>query len=70
MDSNSIPLLVELPELSDEAAAKLPELLYALAGAIENQYLAQIRRYYQSRDEYQLALWDDPVLHDQDRPIE
>jgi len=33
-------------ELSDEAAAHTLELLYGIAGAFENQYCAQIRRYY------------------------
>ncbi|NIV76410.1 MAG: hypothetical protein GWN37_16715 [Gammaproteobacteria bacterium] len=58
MSTDYIPLLVELPELSDE-----------LAGAIENQYAAQIRRYYQSRDDQQLALWDDPEATQRKWPI-
>ena len=33
-------------ELSDEAAAHMLEYLHGLAGAFENQYFAQIRRYY------------------------
>ena len=36
-------------ELTDEAAAQMLEYLYGLAGAFENQYFAQICRYYEER---------------------
>ena len=36
-------------ELSDEAAAHVLEYLYGLASAFENQYFAQVRRYYDER---------------------
>jgi len=40
-----------LPEtLSDEAAFSLVEALYAMAGALENIYFAQIRRHTASLD--------------------
>jgi hypothetical protein len=45
------PLLVELPDrLSDETIATLIESLYALAGALENRYFAELHRYYQETD--------------------
>ena len=42
-------------ELTDEAAAHLLEYLYGLAGAFENQYFAQICRYYDERRESERA---------------
>ena len=45
-------------ELSDEAAAHLLEYLYGLAGAFENQYFAQICRYYDERRESERACQD------------
>jgi hypothetical protein len=48
-----------LPEhLSDEAAAQMLELLYAIAQALENRYFAEIRRYYQHTNPRQPDLWD------------
>ena len=38
-------------ELSDEAAAHVLEYLYSLASAFENQYFAQVCRYYDERRE-------------------
>ena len=38
-------------ELTDEAAAHLLEYLYGLASAFENQYCAQLCRYYEQRRE-------------------
>ncbi len=35
------------PELSDEAAARMLDLLYELMTAFESHYAYQIRRYYQ-----------------------
>ena len=45
-------------ELSDEAAAHVLEYLYGLAGAFENQYFAQVRRYYDERRESERACHD------------
>ena len=45
-------------ELTDEAAAQLLEYLYGLAGAFENQYFAQICRYYDERRESERACQD------------
>ena len=45
-------------ELSDEAAAHLLEYLYGLAGAFENQYFAQICRYYDERRALERACHD------------
>jgi len=48
-----------LPEhLSDEAAAKMIELLYQIAQSLENRYFAQIRRYYRQNNPRQIELWD------------
>lgn len=38
--------LPDLPALEDEAVAHLSEFFYELAGAFENHYSGQIRRYY------------------------
>ena len=45
-------------ELTDEAAAHLLEYLYGLAGAFENQYFAQICRYYDERRDIERACQD------------
>ena len=42
-------------ELTDEAAALMLEYLYGLAGAFENQYFAQVCRYYDERRECERA---------------
>lgn len=39
-------LIVEVPSLSDEAAASLQRFLYELMYAIDEQYYKQIQRYY------------------------
>lgn len=52
---------VPLPtELSDEAVAKLLEVLYEFTTAIENHYAAQLHRYYNPPRDDQLQLWQDP----------
>ena len=45
-------------ELSDEAAAHLLEYLYGLAEAFENQYFAQVCRYYDERRDIERACHD------------
>ena len=55
------PLLLPLPdELPDEAIAKLLELVYELARALENRYTDQLHRYYSPPDDDQLDLWGNP----------
>ena len=42
-----IPLILNNPpQLSDEAAGQLLEMLYELAATLENHYAAQLRRYH------------------------
>jgi hypothetical protein len=44
---SEIPLLLHNPpELSDEAASQLLDLLYELTAALENHYTAQLRRHH------------------------
>lgn len=59
-----------LPEtLSDEAAFCLVEALYAMAGALENIYFAQIRRHTASLDRSaQPDLFDEHIEHSDDPP--
>lgn len=45
-------------ELTDEAAAHLLEYLYRLARAFENQYFAQICRYYDERRDIERSCHD------------
>ena len=53
------PPCVALPhDLSDEAAAKLLEILYEIARIIENHYAGQLFRYYHPNDDRQPDLWD------------
>lgn len=51
--------LREPPELSDEAAAKMLDLLQELTTAFENHYTHQLRRYYQPDLPTNLDLFDD-----------
>jgi hypothetical protein len=37
-------ILDDVPQLSGESALQLIDMLYALAGALENQYFAQIHQ--------------------------
>jgi hypothetical protein len=61
MNFDTDPQLDVLDNLSDETAAQLLELLYALASLVESRYASQIRRHYQScrDDQPQLPLADD-----------
>lgn len=52
-------LRLELPPLSDETAALLLDFLQQLATAFENQYVSQLRRYYQPQGPYTLDLFED-----------
>jgi hypothetical protein len=45
---SEIPLILnDPPELSDEAASQLLDLLYELTTAFENHYFQQLRRYHE-----------------------
>ena len=53
------PTLINVPlDLSDEAAAKLIDLLLQIAHQLENHYCEQLYRYHNAIDERQLDLWD------------
>ncbi len=60
-----------LPQtLSDEAAFSLVEALYAMAGALEGIYFAQIRRHVASFDRSaQPDLFDDLSEHPENDPL-
>ena len=64
-------LRVLLPEtLSDEAAFALVETLYAMAGALEGIYFAQIRRHTASLNHStQSDLFDDFGDHPENDPL-
>ncbi len=40
-------LIIDMPELDDEAAVEMQLFLQQLANAFENHYLRQIKRYYE-----------------------
>ncbi len=55
------PLLLPLPDkLHVETVAKLLDVIYELARAIETRYEDQLHRYYSPPDDEQLDLWGNP----------
>ncbi len=52
------PLVIDPPELSDEAASQILDLIYQLANAFENHYAFQLRRYYEPTPPPQYDLFD------------
>jgi hypothetical protein len=50
LQPNDLPLVCLPTDLSDEAAAKLVELLHELTEALEYHYFAQLRRHYSASD--------------------
>ena len=57
---SEIPLILnDPPELSDEAASQLLDLLYELTTAFENHYVAQLRRYHEPDIPAQPDLFED-----------
>ena len=57
---SEIPLILSNPpELSDEAASALLDMLYELATAFENHYLHQLRRYHEPAMPSQPDLFED-----------
>lgn len=63
-------ILDDVPELSAEAAIQLIDVLYALAGALENRYFAQI---HQERELHACVQYDlfkaNPQPIDFDDPL-
>ncbi len=63
-------ILDDVPELSAETAIQLIDVLYALAGALENQYFAQI---HQERELHPCVQYDlfkaNPEPLDFDDPL-
>ena len=54
------PPVVTLPEgLSDEAAASCLAFLYELTQSFENNYAAQLHRYYHRTDKHPVDLHDE-----------
>jgi hypothetical protein len=51
LDHESLLLPIELPRLSDEAAAQSIYLLHALLTSFENHYYAQLARHHQRERE-------------------
>jgi len=45
-------------DLSDEAAAQIIDLLYAIALMLEIHYDGTLRRYYRQNNPRQIELWD------------
>lgn len=43
---NQTVLTIEIPELSDEAAASIQNMLYSMMDTFDDQYCHQIERYY------------------------
>jgi len=61
---NDLPLVCLPSDLSDEAAAKLIEFLYAITEALERHYGAQLQRYYHPSDIAQRDLDSVPESND------
>jgi hypothetical protein len=63
-------ILDDVPELSAETAIQLIDSLYALAGALENRYFAQI---HQERESHACVQYDlfqaNPDPNDFDDPL-
>jgi hypothetical protein len=57
---SQIPLILNNPpELSDQAASALLDMLYELTTALENHYFHQLRRYQDSATPPQPDLFED-----------
>ncbi len=49
---NTLSLLfLDPPDLSDEAASQMLDFLYDITAAFESQYIAQVIRYHQMRED-------------------
>jgi hypothetical protein len=49
MKSDSMPVEIHLPSLSDEAAVEVHDFLNELLLLVESHYFAQIHRHYQNQ---------------------
>jgi len=58
MANHDLPVITLPDDLSDEAAARMLELLYELARLLEHHYAGQLLRYYHRPDQRQPDLWD------------
>ena len=58
-------LIVESPELSDNTAREMLDVLYDLTTAFETHYAVQLRRYYQEGDRSQHDLFEDEDFNDE-----
>ena len=52
-------MLVDPPNLSDEAASEMLDFLYELINAFENQYRDQLQRHYRTHQPPQSDLFED-----------
>jgi hypothetical protein len=52
-------ILIDPPQLSDEAASEMLDFLYELLTAFENHYANQLRRYQQSSEPPEPDLFED-----------
>ena len=62
-------LILDLPELSDEAAWQLSEFLQSLAEHIDAHYSAQIRRAHQAHERERDQLYRERVLLEAQQPL-
>lgn len=62
-------LILELPELSDEAAWQLSEFLQTLAEQMDAHYSAQIRRAHRAHEHERDQLYRDRLHLEAQRPL-
>jgi hypothetical protein len=62
-------LILDLPELSDEAAWQLSELLQTLAERIDAHYSRQILRAYQAHERERGQLYRERLLVEAQQPL-
>jgi hypothetical protein len=62
-------LVLDLPELSDEAAWQLSEFLQSLAEHIDAHYSAQILRAHQARDRERARLYRERFFVEAQQPL-
>jgi len=62
-------LILELPELSDEAAWQLSEFLQILAEQIDAHYSAQIRHAHRAHERERDQLYRDRLHFEAQRPL-